>query len=119
MVRDFMIAITNDIVIYEDDDEKTVAFKERVADAKNQIAKILEDGESITNAIAEYVNFINENKRIRDKVIAEYRRLKVEASQEEANAYLVEANKALEAEGIATVNYGSERRRNSKKVQEQ
>lgn len=115
MMRDFLFAVTNDIEIYDGDDENTVAFKERVAVAKSQLAEYLGKGGSMTNAIAEYVGFINENKAIRDSVIAEYKRLRDEVSQEEANAYLIQANKELEAEGIATVNLGSERRRNAAK----
>ena len=112
LLRDLMVALTNDIVIYEDDPPETVAFKERVADFKNQLAKIVQDGGSITNAMKEYESWVNENKALRDAVIREYRRLRKEASQEEADAYLAEANKELEAEGIETVNLGKERRRN-------
>ena len=112
LLRDLMVALTNDIVVYEDDPPETVAFKERVADFKNQLAKIVQDGGSITNAMKEYESWVNENKALRDAVIREYRRLRKEASQEEADAYLAEANKELEAEGIETVNRGKERRRN-------
>ena len=111
LLRDLEVALTNDIVVYEDDTPETVAFKERVADFKNQFAKIVQDGGSITNAMKEYESWVNENKAIRDAVILEYRRLKAEASQEEADAYLAEANRELEAEGIETVNPGRERRR--------
>ena len=55
---------------------------------------------------------MNESQTIRREVTAEYRRLKEEASQEEADAYLAVANKELEAEGIPTVNLGKERKRN-------
>ena len=111
LLKDLMVALTNDIVVYEDDTPETVAFKERVADFKNQLAKIVQIGGSITNAMKEYENWVNENKALRDAVIHEYMRLKAEASQEEADAYLAEANKELEAEGIETVNLGKERRR--------
>lgn len=111
-LNDFMSAITNDIIVYETDSEEVVAFKEKVAEVKNQLANIIEQGGSITNALKEYENWINENKEIRDAVIDEYNRLKEEASQEEADAYLAEVNKELEAEGIETVNFGKERKRN-------
>ena len=112
LLRDLEAALTNDIVVYDDDAPETVAFKERVADFKNQLAGIVRDGGSITNALKEYENWVNENKAIRDAVVQEYRRLREEASQEEADAYLAAANKELEAEGIETVNLGKERRRN-------
>ncbi len=112
MLKDFMVAVTNDIVIFEDDDEHTVKFKEQVADFKNQLLGIVEQGGSITNALKEYERWINESQAIRRDVTAEYKRLKAEASQEEADAYLAVANKELEAEGIPTVNLGKERKRN-------
>lgn len=114
-LKDFMNAITNDIIVYETDSEEVVAFKEKVAEVKNRLAEIVEQGGSITNALKEYENWINENAAIRREVRREYNRLKEEASLEEADAYLAEANKELEAEGIATVNLGKERKRNRAK----
>ena len=111
MQMDLMTALTNDIVIFEDDSPETVAFKEKVAEFKSQLAEIAGEGGSIEDTLREYENWINENKAVRDSVIGEYRRLKAEASQEEADAYLAEANKELEAEGIETVKLGAERRR--------
>lgn len=112
MLRDFIMAVTNDIVIFDDDDEWTVKFKEQVADFKNELIDVVEQGGSITNALKLYENWINENQHIRRKVTDEYKRLKIEASEEEANAYLAEANRELEAAGIPTVNLGMERKRN-------
>ena len=114
--KSLLIAITNDIVIYDTDDEQTVAAKERIADMKNQLKEVVDAGGSVEKAIREYHDWINENNRIRAEVISEYRRLVREASPEEANAYIVEANKELEAEGIETVNMGVERRRGTMKA---
>ncbi len=114
--KSLLVAITNDIVIYDTDDERTVAAKERIADMKNQLKEVVDAGGSVEEAIREYHDWINENRRIRAEVISEYRRLVREASQEEANAYIVEANKELEAEGIETVNMGVERRRGTMKA---
>lgn len=114
--RSLLIAITNDIVVYEDDDPETVAMKERIADMKNQLKEVVDAGGSVEAAILEYHDWVNENQRIRAGVISEYRRLVREASREEADAYIVEANKELEAEGIETVNMGVERRRGTMKA---
>ena len=111
MLYDFINAVTNDIVIY-DDDEQTIKFKENVASLKNEFARFIDEGGSITNAIMQYQEWIKECQSIRQVVIAEYKRLKNEVSQEEADAYLVKANKELENDGIPTVNLGSERKRN-------
>ena len=114
--KSLLVAITNDIVIYDTDDERTVAAKERIADMKNQLKEVVDAGGSVEEAIREYHDWINENRRIRAEVISEYRRLVREASPEEANAYIVEANKELEAEGIETVNMGVERKRGTMKA---
>ncbi len=114
--KSLLVAITNDIIVYDTDDEQTVAAKERIADMKNQLKEVVDAGGSVEEAIREYHDWINENNRIRAEVIAEYRRLVREASPEEANAYIVEANKELEAEGIETVNMGVERRRGTMKA---
>ena len=99
----FLAAMTNSIVIYDTDDERTVALKERVADAKNQLKKIYEEGGSIYDALMEYQHYVNEGAQIRSEVIRHYMRLRKEASPEEAEAYRLEANKELEREGIAII----------------
>lgn len=99
----FLASLTNSIVIYDTDDERTVALKERVADVKNQLRQIYEQGGSIYDALMEYQNYVNEGAKIRREVILNYRRLQSEASPEEAEAYRVEANKALEKEGIKII----------------
>ncbi len=107
----FLVAITNDIIIYEDDPPKLVELKERVADAKNQIKAILDNGGTVTDALREYQNYVNEGNKIRNEVMAEYQRLRSEASEKEAEEYLAMANKELEAEGIKRIKGLEERRR--------
>ena len=103
MLRDLMIAATNDIVVFDDDDDATVAFKERVAEFKNQLADIVENGGSVTNALAEFANWHAEGQALRREISAEYKRLLEEASREEADQYLSDANAQLRQEGIAEV----------------
>lgn len=105
IMKAFAFAITNDIVVYDDDDEKTVAFKEQVALFKNEIAEIVKNGGSITNVVAEYTSWVNQKKEMRKDVILEYRRLSKEVSKESADLFLIEANKDLEAEGVEPVNF--------------
>ena len=99
----FLAAMTNSIVIYDSDDEQTVALKERVADVKSQLRQIYEQGGSIYDALMEYQHYVNEGAEIRRGVIREYMRLVKEASEEEAEAYLEEVNKDLVSEGITIV----------------
>ncbi len=103
MLRDLMVAVTNDIVVFDDDDEATVAYKERVAEFKNQLAGIVENGGSITNALAEFTTWHAECQALRREISAEYNRLLEEASREEADQYLSDANARLRQEGVAEV----------------
>ena len=103
MLRDLMIAATNDIVVFDDDDDATVAFKERVAEFKNQLADIVENGGSVTNALAEFANWHAECQALRREISAEYKRLLEEAPREEADQYLSDANAQLRQEGIAEI----------------
>ena len=109
--RHLKIALTNDIVIYETDDEKTVALKENIAEAKLQLKEIVENGGTVAAALREYLSFIGENHRLREEVVSEYSRLVREASREEADEYLKVANEELEAEGIPPVTVPRKRRR--------
>ena len=115
--RHLKIALTNDIVIYETDDEKTVALKENIAEAKLQLKEIVENGGTVAAALQEYLAFIGENHRLREEVVAEYSRLVREASQEEADQYLEVANEELVAEGITPVTVQRKKRRRSSAAQ--
>ncbi len=108
--RDLLIAVTNDIVIYDDDDPKVVEMKERIADTKNQLKEILDRGGSVTDAIREYQNWVRENREIRNKVISEYIRIKREQSPEAAEEYLKTANEELVREGITPITKGNGRK---------
>jgi hypothetical protein len=101
--ENFFRAITNNIVVYEDDDERVVALKENVADMKNQLADILEANGSLTASLKEYERWVNENKEIRDGVLLHYHKLLTETSAEEAQSYLDAANAELKAEGITPI----------------
>ncbi len=108
--RDLLIAVTNDIVIYDDDDPKVVEMKERIADTKGQLKEILDRGGSVTDAIREYQNWVRENREIRNKVISEYIRIGREQSPETAEEYLKTANEELVREGITPITKGNGRK---------
>lgn len=111
--HDLMIALTNDIVIFDDESPENQKLKENVAEAKQQLKKIMDEGGSLEQAIAEYRNWKREIVRMRSEVRGEYARLRTEGLAEEAAAYLEEANKALEAEGIEPIVLGPPRRKKS------
>lgn len=96
-------AITNDIIIYDTDDEQTVALKEKVAQIKYELQEIVDEGGSIKEALNGYKDLVNDDIEKRRSVTSEFIRIRKEASLDEALAYLEEANKALEAEGVEPV----------------
>ena len=113
--HDLMIALTNDIVIFDDETPENQRLKENIAEAKMQLKEIMDKGGSLEEAIEEYRAWKRENIRMRREVRAEYVRLRREATREEADAYLKEANKALEAEGVQPIEIGPPRRKKSVK----
>ena len=108
--RHLAMSLTNAIVIYDTDDERTVALKENVAQAKLQLKEVMDSGGSVAEALREYLAYVGENHQLRERVVAEYSRLKREVSPEAAEEYLAAANAELEAEGITPVTVQRKRR---------
>ena len=102
--RDLLAAITNDIVIFDDEDAKTQDVKERVADAKRQLADILQKGGSVVEAIREYEAHVNEGAKLRSEVIAKIAP-EVDAIEDDAKAleYVESVNEALKKEDIPPI----------------
>ena len=102
--RDLLAAITNDIVIFDDEDMRTQEVKERVADAKRQLADILKAGGSVVEAIREYEAHVNEGARLRAEVLAKVAP-EVDAITNDAEAveYVESVNEALKKEDIPPI----------------
>ncbi len=102
--RDLLVAITNDISIFEDEDERTQEVKERVAEAKRQLADILQKGGSVVAAIREYEAYVNEGAKVRSEVLAKVAP-EVEAISNDAEAveYVESVNEALKKEDIPPI----------------
>jgi hypothetical protein len=102
--RDLIVAITNDISIFEDEDERTQEVKERVAEAKRQLADILQKGGSVVAAIREYEAYVNEGAKVRSEVLAKVAP-EVEAISNDAEAveYVESVNEALKKEDIPPI----------------
>jgi hypothetical protein len=83
---DFANSLTNTIVIYDDDDERTTQIKENVAAAKNQLLELVKQGRSVADVLKEYQETVNEKTEIRSKAQTEldalYRDGKTRAAQE-------------------------------------
>ena len=80
---------------------RTQEVKERVADAKRQLADILKAGGSVVEAIREYEAHVNEGARLRAEVLAKVAP-EVDAITNDAEAveYVESVNEALKKEDI-------------------
>ncbi len=83
---------------------RTQEVKERVADAKRQLAEILEKGGSVVEAIKEYEAYVNEGAKLRSEVIEKITP-EVDAIEDDAKAleYVESVNEALKKEDIPPI----------------
>ena len=120
--KELLVALTNDIVVYDDDDEKTVALKEQIAAAKFQLKEIMDEGGTVTEALLELQSYANENAKLRSETLAQYRKLLRENPDDPtaAEEYLKVVNEELVAAGyepvtVPTNSPARNRRRRAKK----
>lgn len=66
---DAIAALTNDLVVYETDDERLVALKEAVADLKRQLAEAVKKGGNVADVLNEFRNWQNEGVKVRNDTI--------------------------------------------------
>ena len=101
---DLAVSITNDIVIYDTDSEKLAETKEAVADTKFQLAEIVKNGGSVTDAIREYTEHVNEGARLRSETIEKITPV-VDSITNDAEAveYVESVNEALKKEDIPPI----------------
>jgi len=97
---DFVNSLTNEIVIFDDDDEHTANVKENVAAAKNQLLKLVEEGRGVTEVLQEYEKDTNERAEAHSEAQMELSRLYRSGRADEAKAYMEKVNKAFDEMGI-------------------
>jgi hypothetical protein len=100
---DFADSLTNVIVIYDDDDDRTAAIKEDVAVSKNELLELVMQGRSVAEVLKEYQNTTNERAAIRNEAQRELADLLKSGKPEEAKAYLDQINKAFTDLGIEPI----------------
>ena len=86
--------------LYEDDDEDTVAAKERTAAMKAEALKFIENGGTFDQFIRDNVSYANESAETVDDVRAEMKRILYEKGVDAAQAYLDEVNPSLKEQGL-------------------
>lgn len=103
--KDCMECLRNDVVIYDDDTEETVAIKEAVAALKADMAKALEEGYSAKDILNEMSSANNENVRQRFKMQRTLNEMLKAGDAEMAKAYFSQANEQLDYCGFPHLNF--------------
>jgi len=111
MEQDFAKSLTNEIVIFSDDDERTANIKENVAVAKNQLIEMVKQGRSVADVIQEYQKTRNEHTAARSEAQAELSNLYRSGKTQEAREYMEKVNKAFTEMGIDPVSLPSATRK--------
>ena len=91
------------VEIFEDDDEATIAAKERTAAMKTAALKYIEDGGTFDQFVRENVIAANEVQGVMDDVRKEMKRRLHDEGVEAAQAYLAEVNPQLREQGFEEV----------------
>ncbi len=104
--EEIMAILKTDIIIYEDDDEETVAAKERTAQVKQEAIKYIEEGGTFNQFLRAYADAVREEQETRKDVQEEMKRILFSEGEEAAQAYLDEANPKLEEMNIKPVTIG-------------
>lgn len=98
--RDFSIALTNPIVIYETDTPEDAAHKEGIALIKEEMRKMVEQGESPEVILEDYRREMNELAAYRRQLQQQLNELRHAGDMEGAAAFVEEANQILAEYGM-------------------
>jgi len=107
---DFVNSLTNTIVIYDDDDERTANIKENVAIAKNQLLELVKQGRSVSEVLQEYQNKANEQADLRSEAQKELSELYQSGKTEEAKTFMEKVNKEFTESGITPISMSQPRK---------
>lgn len=97
---DAIAAVTNDLVIYDNDSKKLEKLKINVADAKFQLAEVIQNGGNVAEALNELRNYQNEGVQIRNETIKSINA--IEDDQAAAETF-EKANEELKKENILPI----------------
>lgn len=97
---DAILALTNDLVIYETDDERLVELKEAVAAVKEQLAEAVKSGGNVADVLNEFRNWQNEGAKVRGETIKAINAIEDDA---EAAKALDDANKTFQEDGVVPI----------------
>lgn len=100
---DFEQSLSNKIVVYDDDDEQTLAIKENVAAAKIQLLELVNEGKSVSKALQEYQDQTNQRYFLRIQAQNELSKLYKSGKKSDARRYMEEVNKVFTDSGIEPI----------------
>jgi hypothetical protein len=99
----FLHSLTNDIVIYPEDDARTVELKKTVADAKQQIREMVNEGRSVAEILSEYRRQMKEQAALRREALKELHALYRSGAVNEAKTFHDQVNEAFSKTGIPPI----------------
>ncbi|MDR3221344.1 MAG: hypothetical protein LBU46_04945 [Candidatus Accumulibacter sp.] len=103
MEQEFAKSLTNEIFLYDSDDGRTAALKERVAIIKNELARMAAGGRNVAEALEEYQRETNENEAMRSKAQRELTALYRQGSLQKARDYMNEMNQVFKEYGVGPI----------------
>lgn len=116
----FKAALKRPIEDNPDDSDEVKRMKQMVREARAQIADLMDRGQSFAQILEEHRNLWNENVKIREGVVAEYRKIVRSGDEEGARHYFNTMNTALGQMGIPplTENDAHSKKRKTRKVEQ-
>ncbi|MCL1920145.1 MAG: hypothetical protein FWG50_03560 [Kiritimatiellaeota bacterium] len=103
MEKDFAAALTNEIVIHADDTDEMANRKEAIAWLKLGVATLVQEGNSPSEAIKLIEENANKIAKMRNELLRYATALYREGKEDEAMAFIAEANKELDPYGAEPI----------------
>ena len=104
-----------------DDTEEVKRMKQAVRETREEIARLMEQGQTFAEILEQHRELWNENVRIRESVVAEYRKIVRSGDEEEARRYMERMNASLGQMGIPPLTESdghSKKRKRKEEVQQ-
>ena len=96
----FRAAMKRPILDDPDDTEEVKRMKQVMRETREEIARLMEQGQTFAEILEQHRELWNENVRIREGVVAEYRKIVKAGNEKDAKSYMERMNAALGQMGI-------------------
>ena len=115
----FKEAIKKPIRDNPDDSEEVKRMKQVVRETREQIVELMDKGLSFAEILEQHRELWNENVKIREGVVAEYRRIVASGDEEEAKKYADAVNVTLGQLGIPPLTENDAHSRRKKPIRKE